>query len=548
MLNIEVTVEREGLSVTYPCKPLTIATYNPEEGELREHLRDRFAIALSTDARLLSTKERVTGVDNVLGFSGGLQHQSSDEAEKRLNQAEIDEQCLRTKVELSRMIMSRRVNITCDQLKYICEEACRAGTEGQRAEIYATQVAKASAALDGRDEVNANDLKVGVQLSILPRATVYPGNVEYEDEIGSTETSSSLPPPSSTSQPPTIMEQSDMENDNTNSEEEKSDDDDTSTEMEEDPDNEPEELAIPEEFMFGVEEVKVNPNLLKFSKWTRKGRGGKRNKIFSLLRGRFVKAIFPRGGGRSRLAVGATLRAAAPHQKYRREHSIGTNREGRPVLVEKEDFRIKKMSRKAGTLVIFLVDASGSMALNRMEAAKGAAIELLAEAYKSRDQISLISFHSNQAEVLVPPPKSMALTKNRLETMPCGGGSPLAHALMLAAQVGLNTIKVKQAVGRVVIVCITDGRANIPLELSDTGSWSGGKNMPSRGFLKEEVLACAQKLAALSDIDFVCVDTEDSFVGTGMAKDIVTAALGKYMHIGKAEESEVAHIVKQQLE
>lgn len=547
MLNIEVTVEREGLSATYPCKPLTIATYNPEEGELREHLRDRFAIALSTDARLLSTKERVTGVDNVLGFSGGLQHQSSDEAEKRLNQAEIDEQCLRTKVELSRMRMSRRVNITCDQLKYICEEACRAGTEGQRAEIYATQVAKASAALDGRDEVNANDLKVGVQLSILPRATVYPGNVDYEDEIGSTETSSSLPPPSSTSKPPPIMEQSDMENDNTNSEEEKSDDDDTSTEMEEDPDNEPEELAIPEEFMFGVEEVKVDPNLLKFSKWTRKGRGGKRNKIFSLLRGRFVKAIFQRGGGRSRLAVGATLRAAAPHQKYRREHSIGTNREERPVLVEKDDFRIKKMSRKAGTLVIFLVDASGSMALNRMEAAKGAAIELLAEAYKSRDQISLISFHDNRAEVLVPPTKSMALTKKRLETMPCGGGSPLAHALMLAAQVGLNTIKVKQAVGRVVIVCITDGRANIPLELSDTGSWSGGKNMPSRDFLKEEVLACAQKLAALS-VDFVCIDTEDSFVGTGMAKDIATAALGKYMHIGKAEESVVAHIVKQQLE
>ena len=92
LLNIEVTVEREGLSVTYPCKPLVIATYNPEEGELREHLRDRFAISLSTDARLLSTKERVAGVDNVLGFSGGLQHQSSDEAEKRLNQAEIDEQ------------------------------------------------------------------------------------------------------------------------------------------------------------------------------------------------------------------------------------------------------------------------------------------------------------------------------------------------------------------------------------------------------------------------------------------------------------------------
>jgi magnesium chelatase subunit D len=281
-----------------------------------------------------------------------------------------------------------------------------------------------------------------------------PGESENGDVTP--ETSKSLPPQSSDLQPimelPPPTQTSDKDRDAEGIEETEQEEEKIEPEAEKDVQDKIEQddrdLPIPAEFIFGVKEVNLSPTLLKFSRWTRQGRGGKRAKIFSLLRGRFVKAIFPRGNKASRLAVGATLRAAAPHQKSRRQRAIGTKLEGRVVIVRKEDFRIKRMSRKSGTLVIFLVDASGSMALNRMNAAKGAAISLLSEAYKSRDKISLITFHGERAEVMVPPTKSIVLTKNRLEAMPCGGGSPLAHGLTLAIRTGLNTMKVKQDVGR----------------------------------------------------------------------------------------------------
>merc|ERR1711957_211598 len=156
-------------------------------------------------------------------------------------------------------------------------------------------------------------------------------------------------------------------------------------------DEAPDVPEVPQEFMFDVDSTPVDPDLIDFSSRERAGKGGGRGLIFSQDRGRYIKPMLPKGKV-VRLAIDATLRAAAPYQKGRRERAIGTKYESRGVHIEQGDVRIKKMARKAGSLIIFIVDASGSMALNRMNAAKGAAMSLLTEAYQSRDQISLIPF------------------------------------------------------------------------------------------------------------------------------------------------------------
>lgn len=201
----------------------------------------------------------------------------------------------------------------------------------------------------------------------------------------------------------------------------------------------------------------------------------------------------PRAGrldGRSRIDLVATLRTAAPWQPLRRQQQ--PNAKG--LLVRPADIRLKRYQEQSDRVLIFAVDASGSAALSRLNEAKGAVELMLAQAYAARDHVALVSFRGTEAEILLPPTRSLVQTKRRLASLPGGGGTPLATGLENAAALAAQS-RSKGLTPTIVI--LTDGRANVALDGSPDRALAGqDAEKVARGIRSQKVQALVIDMSA----------------------------------------------------
>lgn len=332
------------------------------------------------------------------------------------------------------------VVIDGDLVDAICNAAAALGIESLRAPMHTLCAARCLAALAGREKVDLGDAQAAVQLVLAPRARQNPADVMSSAEPPIAEPSDEPPPQSGNSQ--------------SNGDE---------ATPEEDANRLPEAMAellvaaaaavLPEGAFVGPMAGRTR------GAGTRGGRTG--SERLSKTHGRPVGARrgSPRGG--ARLALIETLRAAVPWQAIRRNGAASLaieERTGVRIEVRPQDLHVKKLKRHAETATIFLVDASGSSAFNRMAEAKGAVELLLSRCYARRDCVALISFRGKQAQLVLPPTHALARAKRLLGSCVGGGGTPLATALDLA----LETAEMVRRKGQQpTLVVLTDGRANV---------------------------------------------------------------------------------------
>jgi magnesium chelatase subunit D len=460
-------VEREGISHEHPSRFVLIGSMNPEEGELRPQLLDRFGLAVdvrtSTDAT-----ERALAVERRIAFDADPARVAAE--------WEQNEDALRLQI----AALSRSTSfppLAPDLARSVSELCATVGAEGLRADLVICRAAAALARWEGRSTADADDVRRVAPLALAHRrrSPLGDGGIdggELEDALERLEGG---------------------------------------------------EPRSDEERVSPVGEPAPVPRLAGAEPLRSPGQASGRRRPVEGERGRLVgdrRPEAPDGALRS-VALGATAAAAASR---RASGSVAEN--DAAVLVEPEDLREAVREQRAANLVVLVVDASGSMGVGRrMEAAKGAVLSLLLDAYQRRDRVALVTFRGESAEVVLQPTGSVEVARARLASLPTGGRTPLAAGIGAGLQVAERA---RSGAYQPLVVVVSDGRA-------------------TAGPAGADPVAAAQEEAAgvrRRGVAAVVVDAEEGPVRLGLARPLAEAMAARYVTVAALSAGSLAGAVR----
>lgn len=502
-------VEREGVSVRHAARFLLVGTMNPEEGELRPQLLDRFGLTVEVAASR-EPEQRVEVVRRRLAYDA-----DPDGFAARWADEEAD---VRARIVAARELLPS-VRLGDGALRQIAATCAAFEVDGMRADIVMARTATALAAWAGRTDVLAEDVRQAALLALPHRRRRNPFDAPGLDEDKLDETLEEFSGDDDPDQDPDPDQGPDGPGggggDGGQPEPEdgpRGDDTGATPEAGENGQPQPsgagEQSAVRAAEPFRTKVLSV-PGIGE-------GAAGRRSRART-EHGRTTGARRPRGA-LTKLHLAATVQAAAPHQRAR-------GRSGPGLVVRRDDLRQATREGREGNLVLFVVDASGSMAARqRMSAVKGAVLSLLLDAYQRRDKVGLVTFRGSGADVALPPTSSVDAAATRLESLPTGGRTPLAAGLLRAHDV-LRVERLRDPARRPLVVLVTDGRA------------TGGPEPVA-------LAGRAARLFAAEGVASVVVDCEAGPVRLGLAGQLAGELGGTAVTLDELRADSIAGLVR----
>ncbi|MFE5482835.1 putative cobaltochelatase [Streptomyces sp. NPDC056527] len=506
-------VEREGVSVRHAARFLLVGTMNPEEGELRPQLLDRFGLTVEVAASR-EPEQRVEVVRRRLSFD--------DDPTAFAARWADEETALRDRVVAARELLPR-VALGDAALLQIAATCAAFEVDGMRADIVMARTATALAAWAGRTEVTSEDVRQAALLALPHRRRRNPFDAPGLDEDKLDETLEQFKGEDGDDDPDPGPDGGPGGGPGGVPPQGEGPDDGAPRDVgsDEAPAPAPDEAPAPGGAGAGERAAvkAAEPFRTKMLSVPGLGEGaaGRRSRART-EHGRTTGSVRPRGA-LTKLHLAATVHAAAPHQKAR-------GRTGPGLVVRRDDLRQATREGREGNLVLFAVDASGSMAARqRMSAVKGAVLSLLLDAYQRRDKVGLVTFRGRDAEVALPPTSSVDAAAARLEQLPTGGRTPLSAGLLKAHDV-LRVERLRDPSRRPLLVVVTDGRA------------TGGGADPVA------LAARAARLHASEGTAAVVVDCETGPVRLGLAAELARELGGTAVTLDELRADSIAGLVR----